>query len=156
MKSREEICIRPYRDTDWPELSAIHDAARPIELAASGLSDAFLSLAQTAESEGLFDGELWVAERDAQALGFATVCDGELTWLYVHPAHMRQGVATALLAHAFQTAPGAMRTECLVGNDAALALYLREGFRILKRMDGKLTGNESFAAAGYILERPAG
>jgi hypothetical protein len=41
----------------------------------------------------------------------------------------------------------------LVGNEAALNLYLSEGFCVLRRVDGKLVGNESFAASGYFLER---
>jgi hypothetical protein len=44
-------------------------------------------------------------------------------------------------------------TEVLVGNEPALNLYLSEGFRVLRRVDGKLTGNEIFAASGYVLQR---
>jgi hypothetical protein len=54
--------IRPYRPTDWERLCAIHDAARRHELEASGLAEAFLSLEQAAENEGLFDSEVVVAE----------------------------------------------------------------------------------------------
>jgi ribosomal protein S18 acetylase RimI-like enzyme len=39
--------------------------------------------------------------------------------------------------------------EVLVGNEAALALYLSEGFRIVDRVSGKLAGNERFAATAY-------
>lgn len=53
--------LRPYSPGDWERLCAIHDAARVHELQASGLADAFLSLEQTAENEGLFDGEVVVA-----------------------------------------------------------------------------------------------
>jgi hypothetical protein len=31
-----------------------------------------------------------------------------------------------------------------------------EGFKILRRADGKLAGNEAFAASGYVLHRNAG
>jgi ribosomal protein S18 acetylase RimI-like enzyme len=48
-----------------------------------------------------------------------------------------------------------MSTEVLVGNEPALALYLSEGFKIQRRVDGKLTGNESFVASGYVLQRDA-
>lgn len=43
-----------------------------------------------------------------------------------------------------------------MGNEAALALYLSEGFKVVRRVDGKLTGNEAFAAAGYVMQRAAG
>jgi hypothetical protein len=38
------IKIRAYADTDWPELSRIHDAARLDELRDSVGIDAFLTL----------------------------------------------------------------------------------------------------------------
>jgi hypothetical protein len=34
-------------------------------------------------------------------------------------------------------------------------LYLSEGFKILRRVDGKLTGNEAFRASGFVLQRVA-
>jgi ribosomal protein S18 acetylase RimI-like enzyme len=43
----------------------------------------------------------------------------------------------------------------LVGNEPAVALYLGEGFEIVRRVDGKLAGNEAFAACGYVLQRAA-
>ncbi len=47
---------------------------------------------------------------------------------------------------------GEMSAEVLVGNEAALQLYLSEGFKILKRVDGRLVGNEAFAASAYVLQ----
>jgi ribosomal protein S18 acetylase RimI-like enzyme len=147
------VLIRPYSPADWPHLCRIHDAARQHELQASGLLDAFLSLAQTAENEGLFDGELNVADWQGQVCGFVAHCDGDLNWLYVDPARYRQGIGRMLLRHVIKVNKGKLATEVLVGNDTALALYLSEGFTIVRRVDGKLTGNETFAASGFLLER---
>jgi hypothetical protein len=52
--------IRPYASDYWKRICEIHDAARKYELNASGLIPTFLTLAQTAESEGLFDAEIFV------------------------------------------------------------------------------------------------
>ena len=150
------MTLRPYRSTDWPALCRIHDAARVFELRASGLMDAFLTLEQTAENEGLFEGDVVVAEIQDEVCGFVAFAQGELTWLYVDPAKARQGIGRRLLRHAIQACNGAISTEVLVGNEAALALYLSEGFRIEQRVDGRLTGHESFAASGYVLQRSAG
>jgi ribosomal protein S18 acetylase RimI-like enzyme len=119
-------------------LCRIHDAARRQELAASGLTDAFLTLEATAENEGLFDGEVVVAETAGEVCGFAAFADGELTWLYVDPSKAKQGIGRQLLRHAVDASGGNLSTEVLVGNDPALALYLSEGFKILRRVDGKL------------------
>lgn len=148
--------IRPYRPDDWPRLCAIHDAARRDELAASGLMDAYLTLAQTAENEGLFAGEVFVCEAAGEVQGFVAFNDDELTWLYVDPAAYGQGIGRRLLRHAVAARGGTLGTEVLLGNERALALYRSEGFRVVRRADGKLAGNEGFAASGWVLERVAG
>ena len=148
--------LRPYLPEDWERLCIIHDAARLHELQASGLVDAFLRLEQTAENEGLFNGQVIVAEAQGQVCGFAAYTEGELTWLYVEPGRYRQGIGRRLLRHAIEASGGNISTEVLLGNEAALALYLSEGFKVQRRVDGKLAGNESFAASGYLLRRTAG
>lgn len=146
--------VRPYVPADWPALARIHDAARRDELAAAKLEAAFLTLEQTAEGEGLFEGNVLVAVDEGEAIhGFAAWHEGELTWLYVDPARYRRGVGRLLLDAVIAAAPGTLTTEVLVGNEAALGLYLACGFRIERRVDGRLTGNESFAASGYVLVR---
>lgn len=147
--------LRHYAPEDWKRLCVIHDAARAHELEASGLSAAFLTLEDTAENEGLFDGKVVVAEVEGEVCGFVAYAEGELTWLYVEPSRYQQGLGRQLLRHAIEASGGNLFTEVLVGNEAALALYLSEGFRIQRRVDGKLAGNESFAASGYVLQRTA-
>lgn len=144
--------LRPYQAKDWPRLCAIHDSARMDELRASGLTDAFLTLEQAAENEGLFECSVTVAEDGDRVLGFVAVKYDELSWLYVDPAVYRRGVGRALVRHAIASSKGTMSVEVLVGNEPALRLYLAEGFKILKRVDGRMTGNEAFAASGYVLE----
>lgn len=122
-------------------------------MAAAGLTDAFLTLAETAENEGLFEGTVAIAEQAGMVQGFVAFTSDEMTWLYVDPAAYRQGVGRALLRYALAQTKGTMATEVLVGNEAALQLYLSEGFQIIRQVDGKLTGNETFAASGYILQR---
>jgi ribosomal protein S18 acetylase RimI-like enzyme len=150
-----QMTLRPYASIDWERLCLIHDAARMHELEASGLAAAFLTLEATAENEGLFDGEVIVAEFEGQVCGFVAYANGELTWLYVDPSKYKQGIGRQLLRHAIEASGGSMSTEVLVGNEPALALYLSEGFKIQRRVDGKLTGNESFVASGYVLQRNA-
>lgn len=150
------MLLRPYAPHDWTRLCEIHDLARLDELRAAGLEAAYLTLAQTAEDEGLFDGAVTVAAVDGEVQGFAATCDGELTWLYVHPAVQRRGIGRALLRHAIGARAGALRAEVLVGNAPALQLYLSEGFAIDERIDGRLAGNARFAASGYRLRRAVG
>jgi ribosomal protein S18 acetylase RimI-like enzyme len=143
--------IRPYAPDDWKRLCEIHDAARKYELNASGLIAAFLTLAQTAESEGLFDAEIFVAEEGDEVRGFAAHSDDELTWLYVDPRYYRQGVGRCLVRAVVKASPNPLSLDVLVGNEAALSLYLSEGFSVVRQVSGKLAGNESFSATAYVL-----
>lgn len=147
------INIRPYKSADWSRICQIHDASRLDELRFTVGTDAFLTLEQTAESEGLFDGKLFVAEIDTIVQGFVAYSDEELTWLYVDPTSYRKGVGRALVRYAVTDSAPTMTIEVLEGNTPALDLYRSEGFKIIKRIEGQLEGNESFAAVGLVLQR---
>ncbi|VEP14908.1 Acetyltransferase, GNAT family [Hyella patelloides LEGE 07179] len=154
------IKLRKYQPKDWNAIAAIHDRARLDELSASVGIEAFLSLADTAENEGLFDGEVWVACDEEIVLGFVAFSDDEVTWLYVSPEHYRQGIGRQLLKKAIAQCQACLiakwgkivHTSVLSGNDIALNLYLSEGFKIVETKTGKLDGNESFSATGHILQ----
>ncbi|MGD1906619.1 MAG: GNAT family N-acetyltransferase [Leptolyngbyaceae cyanobacterium] len=145
------VNTRSYQSTDWLRLCEIHDASRLDELRFTVGTRAFLTLEQTAKSEGLFDDRLVVAEVDGVVQGFVAYSGAELTWLYVDPQFYKQGVGRALVRHAIADATSVMELEVLEGNMPALKLYLSEGFKIVKRIEGKLEGNEAFAAVGLVL-----
>lgn len=149
------MTIRPYAPADWDRLCAIHDRARIDELRGSVDPAAFLPLAATAEAEGLFDGELWVAEVAGDVAGFVAVADDEVTWLYVDPDRARRGIGRALLRHALARCGPIATTVVLAGNAPAIALYRSEGFEVVETKRGGLAGNESFAATGHVMRRRA-
>lgn len=147
------INIRPYKSTDWSRLCEIHDASRLDELRLTVGTDAFLSLEQTAENEGLFADKLCVATVDNVVQGFIAYSDEELAWLYVDPKFYRKGVGRALVQHVVADSKPTIKIELLEGNSPALELYLSEGFKVIKRVEGRLEGNEEFAAVGLVLGR---
>lgn len=152
--TRPEIRIRPYVDTDWNRLCVVHDSARLDELKLTVGTDAFLALEQTYEDERLFAGQLIVAELENNlVVGFAAWLPDELTWLYVEPSHYRKGIGRRLLRHVFSYSAEKLTTEVLEGNVPALKLYLSQGFEVTRRIEGKLEGNEAFAATGLVLTR---
>lgn len=147
------MLIRPYAAADWDAICRVHDAARPYELRPTVGMDAFLTLAQAAEGEGLFDAALDVLADGDRIIGFAAYGDDELTWLYVDPGRFGEGHGRRLLRHVVARTGPVLRAEVLEGNEVALALYLSEGFIVVRRSEGKLAGNEGFAAVGLLLER---
>lgn len=150
-----ELTLRPYAEPDWEAIASIHDRARLDELRSSVGVEAFLSLAETAEGEGLFEGEVWVAVTAGgeQVVGFVAFAADELTWLYVEPLWYRRGVGRSLLRLAIDRCGPVLETSVLCGNDAALKLYVDEGFEIVETKQGVLNGNERFPATGHILRR---
>jgi ribosomal protein S18 acetylase RimI-like enzyme len=146
------VRTRAYRTDDWSALCRIHDAARRHELDAAGLGAAYLTLEQTAANEGLFDYAVLVAEDEDGVQGFAAHNDDELAWLYVRPDRYRRGIGRRLAQEIMHRSHGAMAVEVLVGNEAALGLYLDLGFKIAARAEGRLPGNEAFKASVFVLE----
>jgi ribosomal protein S18 acetylase RimI-like enzyme len=144
------LSIRRYESTDWPAIAAVHDAARLPELRMTVGEEAFLTLAETAEAEGLFDGELWVATQGDDVVGFVAFRPDEITWLYVDPSRQRQGIGRALLVHAIDRCGDVVHIEALDGNAPALALYRSVGFTLVETNSGRLAGNERFAATGHL------
>lgn len=148
------LIIRPYRPEDFPGLERVHDRARRVELRYAGLEDAFLPLRIAAERENLFAYPgLFVAELGGEIAGFAACTQEELAWLYVDPAHFRNGVGRALAEHALQRFPGIRRVEVLSGNAPAKALYARLGFVTAATERGRMPGNEAFSVQVDCMER---
>ncbi len=146
------VSIRNYRAADWQHLCTIHDMARRDELACTVGVAAFRCLEDTFDDEGLFDDDLVVAELGDVVSGFVAFNQFEVTWLYVHPAYYRRGVGRALLRYVLQQSSSSIRIELLEGNTPAQQLYASEGFVVTERREGKLIGNESFSAAGLVLQ----
>lgn len=154
MKISENLNIRPYTSADWERVCAIHNAARKDELKAANLSDAFLTLEETAENEGFYDYAIHVAEHKGSILGFMAHSTDELAWLYVDPPFYGKGVGSALIETALNSCAGPMTAEVLDGNLVAIATYKKAGFVEIGRGEGCMPGNETFAVSVTELRHP--
>ena len=145
------IEIRAYETPDWDAIARIHDHARLEELRRSVGVEAFLSLQETAEREGLFSGEVWVVLSDGAVSGFGALDEDEVTWLYVDPVRARTGIGRTLLRHLIERGGDRIEASVLAGNDPAILLYESEGFVIQETKTGRLVGNEAFDATGHVM-----
>jgi ribosomal protein S18 acetylase RimI-like enzyme len=139
--------IRPYTSGDWDRVCEIHDAARRDELAAAGLDAAYLPLAQTAENEGFHDYAIRVAVVGNKVVGFVAFTNEELAWLYVDPAVSSNGFATSLIRAALTETKAPLNAEVLDGNEAAISVYRKAGFKDVGHAQGRMPGNESFSVS---------
>lgn len=133
--------IRDYRDEDFDAVVAIHDRARPDELAGSCDPRGFVPLAEDAPALVDFRrSRKWVAVEGDRIVGFAGVDGPYVSWLYVDPARYGAGIGRALLRLAVREAGPDAWTIALEGNARARALYESEGFAAVKTFAGKNNG----------------
>jgi ribosomal protein S18 acetylase RimI-like enzyme len=135
-----EVSIRPYRDEDWPAVCAVHDAARPDELAGSVDPRSFRSMAEVAGEELFFASETLVACEGTRVAGFVSYRGSYITWMYVAPSAYRRGIGRTLLREAMKRCGPKAWVNTLAGNAAAIALYLGEGFEVVKRIESDCEG----------------
>ena len=148
--SKLNVRIGEYDNHDWESICHIHDEARPGELEENVPVEAFIPLVDSAENEGLFDGQILVAEIE-KVVGFIAFEQSEITWLYVHPKFQLRGIGRQLLKFALSKIKSPVEVSVLSNNNAAIKLYKKEGFVICETKKGKLVGNEKFNAEGHIM-----
>jgi ribosomal protein S18 acetylase RimI-like enzyme len=134
------VSIRPYTPADWHAVCAIHDRSRPYELDGATDPRAFHPMAEEAEEEHFFESQTLVACRGERVVGFVSFMGSYITWLYVDPEFHRQGIASALLARALEQCGREAWVNTMAGNDAAIALYRKAGFDLVKSFPSDCDG----------------
>jgi len=124
-----DLHVRNYAQTDWPEARLIHDQARPIELEGSCDPRAFVPLAEDEDDLLEFrQCQKLVACLGDRVVGFIGSSGDEIGWLYVDPTESGKGVGRQLLRKGLAAIKGDATVYVLDGNTRALKLYLSEGF----------------------------
>jgi ribosomal protein S18 acetylase RimI-like enzyme len=140
-QNRPNLMIREYGDDDWLAVCDVHDRARPLELRGSCDPQAFVPLAQDqAYADDFRDSKKLVACLANQVVGFVGVNQQCISWLYVDPSYMGQGIGRRLLQRGIQLGGKQVTTIVLVGNRRARHLYASEGFRISRIFAGRNAG----------------
>jgi GNAT superfamily N-acetyltransferase len=135
-----DVVIRDYRPDDWPAVCRVHDRSRPDELRGSFDARAFIPLAEDPEGGYIKACTMFIAQQGDDVVGFAGIDEPYLAWLYVDPVHYRRGIGRALLRHCLARLSEDAWTRACGNNDAALGLYLSEGFVIESRSIGENAG----------------
>lgn len=135
-----DLVIRAYLPADWAAICRVHDRSRPDELRGSYDARAFIPLAEDPEGQYINTCVVFVAQWGEEVVGFAGVDDPYLAWLYVDPAHYRRGIGRALLKHCLDLLGKDAWTQACGNNEAAIGLYLSEGFVIESRFTGENAG----------------
>lgn len=81
---------------------------------------------------------VWVAVVDGDVVGYASLHDGFLTNLYVHPSYQRDGIGAALLTEVKKFASDGFKFWVFEANQDAIRFYERHGAAV-----GALLGSRS-------------
>ena len=128
----KRLSLRAYTHADWESVCRVHDAARILELTASGVDiRAFRPMVDEAEADEFFDSATVVAQVDDAIAGFVSWNGTYITWLYVEPAFQRRGIGRSLLQHALQQIGPEAWTNMIAGNEPTLALYRSLGMEVV-------------------------
>ncbi len=146
------IKLRKYKTSDWEAISKIHDAARLEELRGSVDLNAFISLKKAAFAEGLFGGDIVIAELEDEVAGFIGYNKKTIDWLYVSPTHYRKGIGKMLIEYVLEKSDGELRIAVLKNNIPALTLYKKMGFKEERTFKGPMIGAEQYEAEGIAMK----
>lgn len=140
MTAAGKITLRPFTSADIGALGTLFGAARAsMQL----FDDPYTTGEHTAYIAGLAVGcEVTVAETDGSLAGFLSFArkpgetTSEITHLFVHPDHQRQGVGAMLLDDAINRYGRPLHLWVFEANARARALYESRGFMVTDRTDG--------------------
>jgi ribosomal protein S18 acetylase RimI-like enzyme len=134
--------VRAYCDSDWPAVRDIYDLAKSDEMRGVVTSDAIPPLDRDPEMKVLFrESQIFVMEDDNRIVGFGGNKGNFISWLFVHPAHRRRGVATALVRAITSRLNGSVTLNVATENIAARCLYERLGFIVEQEFTGHFKGH---------------
>ncbi len=136
-----DLFTREYQESDWPQVSVIHDLARPIELEGSCDARAFVPLAEDEHDLQEFrQSKKLVACIETDIVGFVGIEGNDIGWLYVHPDKAGKGIGRYLVHQALALINNRAHVFVLDGNVRAINLYLSEGFSVVDQFRSKNNG----------------
>ena len=134
--------LRGYCSDDWTAVCEIYNLSKPEELLGAVDTESILPLERDSEMQALFrDSQILVAEVVHGIAGFGGSRGSFITWLFVHPAFRRQGVATALVREMLGRLQQPVTLNVMMSNTPARALYERIGFKVEREYQGNFQGN---------------
>jgi len=134
--------IRPYRHDDWADVCQIYNLAKPEELLGAIDPKAILRLEADPDMQSLFRGsDIFVAADFDRVVGFCGSRGSFITWLFVHPAFRRKGIATLLVRGMLGRLKEPVTLNVMTSNIPARALYEAIGFHVEREFRGNFQGN---------------
>lgn len=135
--------IREYKPSDWDAVCAIYDLSKPDEFKGQFKLPLIPPLNDDSKMKPSFHAsKIFVAERADVVVGFSGIHGNTVSWLFVHPLHRRALIAETLLQRAIAGVQGNIELNVLKSNEAAVRLYEKLGFNVLREVTGSFNGQD--------------
>ena len=136
--------IRSYQDSDWDTIREIYNLSKRDEMRGSIDLRAFRSLENDGDQQTLFcESRILVAEENGTVIGFGGNRGNYVSWLFVHPAHRRRGIALALMEQILAPLSGTVNLNVGKNNHGARAFMNTWGSRC--KMNSRERGTDMSA-----------
>ena len=129
------MIVRPASPGDCRRLAEIHVLAR-YDMTYLPHVHSFTSVEKWHREMVLPRQRVWVAEAEGAVVGYASLHDGLLTNLYIHPSYQGQGIGAQLLTEVKKSTPGGFELWVFQANHAAIRFYERHGATTVRVTDG--------------------
>ncbi|MFB6534978.1 GNAT family N-acetyltransferase [Streptomyces noursei] len=132
-----QTVIRPGEPTDAASIAHVHMASRAATMPyLPPQRRTHDHVTQWIRDIVLPSYRTWVALRDTEVVGYATVEGEVLHDLYLRPDVLRQGIGTLLLDEVKRHSAGGVSLHVFQQNTGARAFYTRHGFTVVDTDDG--------------------
>lgn len=124
--------IRKYEESDYPTINALYYTCRPDEFKNESLCVDSIRLNDNPSDLKKFEAsDVYVCEIRTVIVGFVTVHDNSIGWLYVDPKFRCRGIGGKLLSFLKLETEGGLILFTLKSNNTAVDLYIKHGFLIV-------------------------
>lgn len=143
-------CIRKATVSDWPDLMMIFD--RSLRSTDNLSEDDWQKLYNRLITYSYPNFDTYIYQKNGKSVAYISYWKEEklIKMLYVLPEYINQGIGQKLIKHVIDTYNETMTIGVKAGNDIAMHIYTKFGFKIIKE--------EQYDASGiyyphYVLER---
>ena len=143
--------LREFKKEDWNEIKTIYNLSKPDEMRGSVDLRALIPIEKDEKGMKLFnESRILVVVENGSILGFGGHKGNYISWLFVHPAQRRKGVAHMILDRILGQLTGSVKLNVGKRNEAAKSLYFKFGFKIEREFTGNFNGFESEALTLFL------